>query len=318
MNPLLPAPHIGLPQVSAYAAAYDWLFVALFVLSLFFFTPIVISIVYFAIKYRAGSAADRREEDRPTRQHVIEASWMLIPFLLTLVICIWAARLYVVWATPPAGALEIAVVGKQWMWQFQHPGGQREINTLHVPAGQPVKLLITSQDVVHSLFLPALRIKMDAIPGRYTHLWFTAKETGEFRLHCTEFCGTDHSLMGGQLIVMPPAEYQAWLSHVGTDMSLAAAGEGLFRQFGCSGCHGANATIHAPSLGGLFGTTVRTADGRDVLADEGYIRDCITLPDKNRVAGYPPLMPSFRGKIGEDDLLKLIAYIRSLPPGARP
>jgi cytochrome c oxidase subunit II len=318
VNDLLPAPHIGLVQLSSYAAEWDWLFVGMVLLSVFFLVPIVAAIVYFAIKYRKGSPADRSQRVRHRTQIAIELSWTIIPFVLTLIFFVWAARMYVSWATPPNGALEINVVGKQWMWKFQHPGGQREINALHVPAGRPVKLLLTSQDVVHALFLPELRIKRDAIPGRITTLWFIAEKPGTYRINCTEFCGTDHSAMTGQLTVLGEAEYQAWLSQAGTDLSLAAAGEQLFRRYGCSGCHGANSTVHAPSLGGLFGSVVHTTDGRALTADEQYIRDCLLLPNKNRVAGYPPVMPNFQGQIGEDDLLKLIAFIRSLPAGARP
>lgn len=309
---------LGLPEVSHYAASLDHLFLGMVLLSVAFIVPIGIAIVYFCVKYRRGSAADRTHRMVASHQRVLELSWMLIPFAITLVFFVWAARLYVEWASPPVGALEIEVVGKQWMWKFQHPGGQREINTLHVPMGVPVKLVMISQDVIHSMYLPELRIKRDALPGRYTTLWFRAEHPGAYRLRCTEFCGTDHSTMGGQLIVMAPADYQSWLDHAGTDMSLAAGGEALFRKFGCSGCHGAHANVHAPSLGGLFGTTVHTADGRAVLADEAYIRDCLLLPKRNIVAGYPPIMPSFQGQLGEDDLLQLIAYIRSLPPGARP
>ncbi len=318
MGAILPTPPIGLTPLSAYAAEYDWLFFGMCLLSLCFMVPIAVAIVYFAVKYHKDSKADRSERISRRSRLILESSWAGIPFLLTLGVFVWAGKMYVEWATPPKGALEIAVIGKQWMWKFQHPGGQREINTLHVPVGRPVKLVMTSQDVIHSLFLPALRIKMDVIPGRYTHLWFTATKTGTFRLECAEYCGTDHSRMGGSLIVMTSADYQSWLAHAGTAISLAAAGAEVYRKNGCSGCHGANSTVHAPTLGGLFGTMVRTADGREVLADEGYIRDCITLPDKNRVAGFPPIMPDFSGTISEADLIKLIAYIRSLPPGARP
>ena len=305
-------------ELSDYAAEYDRLFIGMCLVSLLFLLPIAIAIVYFAIRYHKTSAADRSAPVGRRRHLLIEIAWTVIPFSVLAIFYVWAARMYVDWANPPPGALEIAVVGKQWMWTFQHPGGQREINDLHVPAGRPVKLLMTSQDVIHSLFLPDLRIKMDAIPGRYTQLWFTARTPGAYRLHCAEYCGTDHSTMGGRLIVLTPADYQAWLDRAGADLSLAAAGGALFRRFGCGGCHGADAAIHAPSLGGLYGSTVHTADGRAVLADDQYIRDCILEPKRNIVAGYAPLMPTFAGQVGEDDLLKLIAYIRSLPPGARP
>jgi len=314
----IPAPYLGLPQLSAYAAEYDWLFLGMVVMAVGFLLPIFAAIIYFVVKYHKSRDTDRSERVTPKAQRIIELSWSLIPFGLSLIFYVWAARMYVDWASPPEGALRIDVVGKQWMWKFQHPGGQREINTLHVPMGQPVTLVMISQDVIHSLFLPELRIKHDVLPGRYTTLWFTANQTGRYRLTCTEFCGTDHATMGGQLIVLSPADYQDWLAQSGTDLSLAAEGEALFRRNGCSGCHGVNATVHAPSLGGIYGSRVRTDDGRDVTADDAYLRDCMMLPAKNRVAGFPPLMPSFQGKLGEDEVLKLIAYIRSLPPGARP
>jgi cytochrome c oxidase subunit II len=315
----LSAPALGLPQLSHYAASIDWLFLGLTLFSLAFLVPIFAAIAYFCVKYRRdATGVDRTHRLVGGRQRVIELVWTLVPFAMTLVFFVWAARLYVDWATPPPGALEIDVVAKQWMWKFQHPGGQREINTLHVPMGVPVKLVMASQDVIHSLFLPALRIKRDVVPGRVSTLWFQADGTGVFPLHCTEFCGTDHSVMGGTLIVLPPADYQSWLDHAQPEASLAAAGEALFRQFGCSGCHGADAAVHAPALGGLFGTTVHLADGREVVADETYLRDSILQPRRDIVAGYAPIMPSFAGQLGEDDLLKLIAYLKSLPAGARP
>jgi cytochrome c oxidase subunit 2 len=186
--------------------------------------------------------------------------------------------------------------------------------------GQPVKLKMISQDVIHSLYLPALRIKQDVLPDRYTTLWFNADRTGTFRLHCAEFCGTDHSLMGGSIVVMTPSDYAAWLRQSDTDQTIAAAGEVLFRKNGCSGCHGASATVHAPPLAGLYGRPVPLSDGSVVIADDRYIRDSILLPQRQVAAGYPRIMPSFKNLLGEDDLLKLIAYIKSLDaqPGAQP
>ena len=214
--------------------------------------------------------------------------------------------------TPPAGALEIDVLAKQWMWQFEHPGGQREINELHVPAHQPVKLSMISLDVIHSLYFPALRIKQDVLPGRYTTLWFDADRPGTYHLFCAELCGTGHSEMGGQLVIMTPAAYEAWLERTPSDLSLAAKGADLFRSLGCSGCHVNSKAVHAPPLEGVFGSPVPLASGEVVLADEAYLRDSILLPKKAVVAGYEPIMPSFQNRLSEDQLLQLIAYLKSL------
>jgi cytochrome c oxidase subunit 2 len=208
--------------------------------------------------------------------------------------------------------MQIFIVGKQWMWKAQHPGGQREINELHVPLGQTVRLVLTSQDVIHSFYIPAFRLKHDVVPGQYETFWFKATEPGEFRLQCAEYCGTQHAHMGGKVVVMRPAEYAQWLTNQGSSETLAQQGEALFRKYGCSGCHGANSTVHAPSLAGVYGSLVHLEGGATVVADDRYIRDSILLPRSQIVAGYPPIMPSFAGQIGEDDLLKLVAYIQSL------
>jgi cytochrome c oxidase subunit 2 len=237
---------------------------------------------------------------------------MLIPFLLSLVFFVWAASLFFRLYHPPAGALNIDVVAKQWMWKFQHTGGQREIDVLHVPAGEPVELTMISQDVIHSLFLPALRIKQDVLPDRYTRLWFNADTPGEYLLECAEFCGTEHSHMRGRFIVMAPADYQRWLDQSATDETLAAEGERLFRSYGCSGCHAVGGAIRAPSLAGIYGRPVPLADGTTVIADERYIRDSILMPRRQIAAGYQPVMPSFAGRIPEEELVAVIAYIQSL------
>jgi cytochrome c oxidase subunit II len=203
-------------------------------------------------------------------------------------------------------------VAKQWMWKFQHPGGQREINELHVPIGRPILLTLASQDVVHDLYVPVLRLKQDVVPGRYTSLWFNADTVGTYRLECSQFCGADHALMGGYVHLLAPSDYARWLEQAGTDMSLASQGAALFRTRGCSGCHGAAATVKAPKLEGLFGHEVPLADGSVVTADEQYVRDSILLPHAQVAAGYPDIMPSFQNVLGEDDVLKLVAYIKSL------
>jgi cytochrome c oxidase subunit 2 len=288
----------------------DWLTFGFTVLLLTLVVPIFAVLVWFVIKYRQGSTADRSH--RVSGSMRIEAAWSIIPFVLALVFFVWAANLYYRLYHAPEGAIPISIVAKQWMWKAQHPGGQREINELHVPAGEPVKLTMISQDVIHSLFLPALRIKQDVLPDRYTSLWFNAERPGQYLLECAEFCGTQHSLMGGRLIVMTPADYQRWLGESRTDVTLAATGERLFRSYGCSGCHGANSAVRAPSLAGLFGRPVPLAGGTTTIADARYIRDSILQPRRDVVAGYEPIMPSFAGRIPEEDLLALVAYIQSL------
>lgn len=302
------------PDASAYANSVDLLLAGFTVLIVALSAPVFILMAWFAIKYRRGRPADRRH---PVDNSVgIETSWAVIPFLLLLGFYVWATWLFVDLHRTPADALEIDVVAKQWMWKFQHPGGQREINTLHVPVGTPVKLTMVSQDVIHSLFLPALRIKQDVVPGRTETLSFTADQVGTWRLACAEFCGTDHSTMGGTFVTMTPDDYADWLRTASADMTLAQAGADLFRARGCSGCHDAAATVHAPPLEGLYGAPVPLSDGSVVTADDAYIRDSILLPQKQIAAGYPPIMPTFANQLGEEDVLKLTAYIKSLADAA--
>ncbi|MGE5170342.1 MAG: cytochrome c oxidase subunit II [Rudaea sp.] len=307
---------LGLPpEASTIAPRVDHLLYAVTAVTSVVAIAIFGAMIAFGIRYRAGSRAPRAE-DVPAAQararRRVEAAWTLIPFLLFLAGFAWAARVYVVRATPPPNALEVFVVAKQWMWKLQHPGGQREIDELHVPRGQPIKLVMTSQDVIHSFFVPAFRLKQDVLPGRYTEMWFTATRTGRFHLFCAEYCGTDHARMGGDIVVMEPADYARWLNAHRGAPDMATRGEDLFRHFGCSGCHGANAAVHAPNLAGLYGKPVPLADGTTTLADERYIRDSILLPRREVAAGYEPIMPSFAGQIGEDDILDLIAYIKRL------
>lgn len=221
-------------------------------------------------------------------------------------------QLYFNLFNPPENTLDINVVARQWMWKTQHPGGRREINELHVTAGTPVRLTMISQDVIHSFYVPALRQKMDVLPDRYTSMWFEANRPGRYLLECAEFCGTDHSAMRGELVVMEPAAYERWLRVGQPDDTLAETGARLFRSYGCSGCHAGNATVRAPRLEGLFGRPVPLAEGGTTIADRQYIRDSILLPNRHVVAGYEPIMPSFRDQIGEEDMLALIAYIQSL------
>jgi len=300
-------------QASTGAMRVDALFMFLMAVSIFFAALIFFLVLYFAIKYRRRSEA---EQPRPIRSDLrLEVLWTLIPLGLTMIMFVWGANLYFTMATPPADALEISVVGKQWMWKFQHPEGQREIDELHVPVGRPVKLTMASEDVIHSFFVPAFRVKMDVVPGRYTATWFEATKPGTFHLFCAQYCGTVHAGMGGRVIVMTPTAYEAWLSGGATGESPVAGGERLFQQLGCSTCHRSDGTGVGPALVGLFGQTVRLQSGETVLADEAYIRESVLNPTAKIVAGYQPLMPTFQGLISEEGLLQLIAYIRSLGGG---
>jgi len=301
---------------SAYGARIDLLTLAFSALILGLSLPVFVLIAAFAVKYRRGRPANRKH---PINQNVaLEVSWALIPFLLMLGFYAWTTKLYVGLHRPPPGTLDISVVAKQWMWKFEHPGGQRELDELHVPAGVPVRLTMASQDVIHSLYIPALRLKQDVVPGRYTVLWFTADRPGIYRLTCAEFCGTDHSTMGGRFIVLSRADYGAWLDSVAVDMSLAAEGERLFLSHGCSGCHGPASTVHAPTLAGLYGEPVPLEGGDVVTADDQYIRDSILLPQSQIAAGYPHIMPTFQNLLSEDEVLKLVAYVKSLGDDRRP
>lgn len=305
LNPFWPV------HASAYAEKIDLLMWAFTLLILLLTVPVFVLLVVFAVKYRRGKPANRGHS--PDRSVVIETSWSVIPFLLTIGFFVYAAWLFFLDHNPPAGALTIDVVGQQWMWKFQHPEGQREINTLHVPVGQAVRLVMTSQDVIHSLYLPELRLKQDVLPGRYTTLWFVADRPGVYRIHCTQFCGADHAAMGGGLYVLTPSDYAAWLKTSGVEGSLAAQGAALYRQLGCGGCHGAGSTVRAPALEGLYGRPIPLADGRIVTADDAYLRDAIVAPNKDVAAGYAPTMPTFANVVDEGQAQQLVAYIKSLP-----
>ncbi|HEY6455847.1 MAG TPA: cytochrome c oxidase subunit II [Steroidobacteraceae bacterium] len=298
-----------LTQASSLAPQVDALFWFMVALCGTVALGVVCAIVYFSIRYRRGSPADRSGE--PAQSLPVELTWTVIPGVLFIGVFIWSLFLFVRMHTPPADAQTIYIVAKQWMWKAQHAGGQREINTLHVPLGVPFRLTMTSQDVIHSFYVPAFRVKQDVLPGRYTQLWFKATKLGHYELFCAEYCGLDHSRMGGQIVVMRPADFAHWLQGHPGPGTLAAQGAALFRARGCSGCHAPDASVHAPDLDGLYGSPVHLADGTEVMADERYIRDSIMLPRQHSVAGYPPLMPSFAGQLSEEDLLALIAYLKS-------
>jgi cytochrome c oxidase subunit 2 len=297
-------------QASTMAARVDALFYFLVAVAIFFAALIFFTIVVFAVKYRR-----RTDDERPPPiegNNSLEVFWSAVPLGLTMVMFVWGAIIYFDIYNPPNDALEISVVGKQWMWKAQHAEGQREINELHVPVGQAVKLTMTSEDVIHDVFLPAFRIKQDVLPGRYTTLWFQATKAGEYPLFCSQYCGTQHSGMVGRVVVLGPAEFEKWLSGGATGMSMVDMGASLFQRFGCHTCHREGGTSQGPSLTGLFGKTVKLQDGNTVLADENYIRESILDPRAKIVAGYQPIMPTFKGLVSEEGILQLIAYIKSL------
>lgn len=307
-------------RASSLATSVDILFYAWLALAGLVTFAIALLIVWFAVKYRHGSRANRdmaSGAELRRQSHRIEIAWIVTPLVLFAVMFAWAADLYYVHAAPPANATEVYVVGKQWMWKLEHAGGRREIDELHVPAGRPIKLIMTSQDVIHSFFMPVFRIKQDVLPGRYTMLWFTATRPGDYHVFCSQYCGTDHARMIGHVVVMEPAAFARWLASGNGSQSMAQEGAARFRQYGCSGCHGASASVHAPKLEGLFGRRVQLSDGSSVVADERYLHDSVMLPRKDVVAGYEPIMPSFQGQIAEDDLLDIIEYIKSLKDAER-
>ena len=300
-------------RASSVAGQVDAVYAAAVAIALFFTTLICFLILYHAIKYRRGSRADRTN---PVSQNsTIEAIWIGIPLFISMCLFAGATLVFFEMYHPPENAAEVYVLGRQWMWELRHPGGKREIDELHVPLGRAVRLTMTSQDVIHSFFIPAFRIKQDVVPGRYTSMWFRATRPGRYHLFCAEYCGTKHSGMVGWVVAMEPSDFQQWLEEGGTgqeEESMSVAGERLFRRLGCSGCHGANATVRAPMLEGVFGHPVPLQDGSFVQADERYIRDSVLLPQSQVVAGYKPVMPTFQGHIDEADLLKIIAYIKAI------
>ncbi|HZT89109.1 MAG TPA: cytochrome c oxidase subunit II [Stellaceae bacterium] len=286
------------------------LFIAELALCVLIVGSVLAMMATFVIRYRRGSAASRGELVHKTWHW--EIVWTVGTLVAFLVLFGWGAGIYVWLYQAPKGDIEIYAVAKQWMWKFQHPGGQGEIDTLHVPVGKTIRVVLASQDVIHSFYIPEFRIKHDVVPGTNQVVWFTPDKPGTYRIECTQFCGVQHATMIGNVFVMPQAAYAQWLANQGENESLAQQGEALFRTYGCSGCHGANSTVHAPSLDGLYGSLVHLQDGSVRRADEAYIRDCILTPRSFTVAGYPPVMPDFSGQISEGDVMKLIAYIQSL------
>ena len=297
-------------QASTIAARVDALYFYLIAVTIFFSLLIALSILYFAIKYRRRSESELPHGVEGSLK--LEIAWSVIPLLITFSFFIWGASIFFAMNRPPTDAIEISVVAKQWMWKFQHADGQREINELHVPLGQAVKLTMASEDVIHSFYVPAFRMKRDVLPGKVATYWFEATRPGRYHLFCAEYCGTKHSGMIGWVEVMDPVDFQSWLAGGTGSESLASAGAKLFAQHACNTCHRSDSLARGPNLEGLFGKKVQLQDGRTIVADESYIRESIVMPNAKTVAGFQPIMPTFQGLISEEGLLQLVAYVKSL------
>jgi cytochrome c oxidase subunit 2 len=306
--------NLGFPlfpeQASTMAPRVDALFFVLIAVSVFFATLISLAIVIFAFRYRRRSESDRPPEILGDLR--LEVLWTVIPLAFALSMFVWGAKLYFETYSPPPNALEIHVVAKQWMWKAQHPEGRSEIDELHVPVGRPIKLLLTSQDVIHDFFVPAFRVKTDVLPGRYMTVWFEANKAGVFRLFCAEYCGTQHSGMLGRIVVLAPREYQNWLGGGQSGVTRAEAGAKLFQSLGCATCHAESNTSRGPSLSGLLGKQVRLQDGKTITADETYIHESLINPQAKIVAGFQPIMPTFKGLVTEEGISQIISYLKSL------
>jgi cytochrome c oxidase subunit II len=304
-----------IPLVPDSASTFSWQVDALFFylsgVTLFFSLLISAVLIFFVIRYRRRSPY---EIPRPVAgSHKLETVWTVIPFLIAMTMFAWGARVYFTQYKPPADAVEVYVVGKQWMWKLQHATGQREINQLHVPVGRKIKLIMTSEDVIHDFFVPAFRTKADVVPGKYTTMWFEATTPGTYHLFCAEYCGMNHSGMTGSVIVMEPREFDNWLSGNTGSMTPATAGQELFQTLGCASCHGANGEGgRGPTLAGAFGKMTPLQSGESVRVDESYIRESILNPQAKIVAGFGPIMPTFQGQVSEDQVMQLTAYIKSL------
>lgn len=303
-------------QASEFAKPYDALFWATTALTVFFTAVVVVMVTVFCVRYRHGRKVDR--SNAPTSHMLLEMTWTVVPFVLAMVMFFWAADLFVQQRIPPKDAQEIFVVGKQWMWHIQHPNGIRENNELHVPVGRDIKLIMISQDVIHSFFIPAFRMKQDVVPGRYTMQWFKATKPGKYPIFCAEYCGTQHSEMGGYVYVMSQADFDKWEKNGGqtvaeAQMTPLAQGKALWDRFGCGTCHKSKDTDQGPTLAGLVGSTRTLSNNSKVVADRDYINESLRHPGRKLVKGWTETMPSYtKEDLSEEQILQLYEYIRSL------
>jgi cytochrome c oxidase subunit 2 len=296
-------------EASTLAGHVDALYFFLTAVSAFFSVLIAVMIVVFAVRYRKSRHPEAVQIEGSL---MLELTWTFIPLAIAMVMFGWGSWVYFQQTRAPRGAMEVYIVGKQWMWKAQHIEGAREINQLHVPTNRNVKLIMTSQDVIHSFYIPAFRIKADVLPGRYTSTWFNATKPGRYHLFCAEYCGTQHSGMIGEIVVMEPAAYEEWLAGGTGEGSLSANGQKLFQELGCATCHRSDTQGRGPNLVGVFGKQVLLNDGRTVVADESYIRESILNPGTKVVSGFTPIMPTFEGQVTEESLIALVTYIKSL------
>ena len=304
-------------RASELAAEVDALTLFTLLIAAFFIALIASLLLYFGVKYRRRTPTQvGLTVARATAW--LEVAWTIIPLGLVLYIFYAGAKVFFDLSVPPAGASRIFVVGRQWMWKFQHPDGRREIGELHVPVGQAIQLMMTSEDVIHSFYVPAFRIKTDVLPSGYTSIWFKADRTGTFTLFCAEYCGTEHSKMVGRVIVMDPHAYEGWLEGTKPARTTAESGAELFATRGCTTCHRPDSAARAPLLVGLLDKPVRLSDGQTIVSDANYIRESILQPAAKVVLGYPPIMPAYQGQFTEDELVALVAYLSAPPPGAIP
>ena len=296
-------------QASTAAAKVDALYFFLLGVSAFFSILIFTLLIAFAVRYRRRPG--RRRPERGPAALWLELLWSGVPAGLAFVMFVWGAEIYFAGANAPQRSTEIDVVARQWMWKFQHPEGNMEINELHVPAGRPFRLVMASEDVIHSFFVPAFRVKADVVPGRISSTWFEATRPGSYHLFCAQYCGTQHSGMIGAVIVMTPARFEQWLAATRPSEPASASGEKLFSRLGCGSCHAPGGSGRGPDLEGLFGSTVRLWNGQTVRADETYLRRAILEPSSQIVEGYDPVMPTYQGLVGEQGVLQLITYIKA-------
>lgn len=307
--PLFPA------QGSSVAPDVDALFFFILAVSAGVSGLIAVLLVVFAIRFRRRSEA---EVPKPIVGSArLEVGWIVAPMVVALVMFVWGARVYLKVVRPPEDATEVYVVARQWMWKVQHPGGAREVNALHVPVGRPVRLIMTSEDVIHSFYVPEFRIKQDVVPGRYTTIWFEAAKPGTYHLFCAEYCGTGHSQMTGEVIALDPEEYQRWLGRE-AEGSMALEGRKLFLQLQCVACHSADSGARGPVLEGIYRHWVPLTDGGRAFADENYLRESVLKPEAKVAAGFEPIMPTYQGQLDEEQLQRLIAFLKALGPGETP
>jgi cytochrome c oxidase subunit II len=302
------------PEASTIAPYMDELYFFLLAMTVVGLLLVGAILITFSMRYRKSVHPVATQIEGST---LLEATWTIIPLAIFLVTFVWGALLYFRIYNPPVNSMNIYIVGKQWMWKAEHPGGQHEINALHVPTGKPIQLTMISQDVFHSFSIPDFRVKREVIPGRYSTVWFEATTPGTYHIFCTQYCGTNHSAMIGEVTVLSPPDYEKWTEESTSGMSLAQNGERLFASMGCNACHSGNAAARGPGLAGVYGSKLQLTNGSEVLVNDAYLRDAILNPSQHITAGYAPIMPTYQGQISEDGLIDLVEYIKTLKTNYR-